>query len=187
MDGYQKVKRQLLPLIKGVHFIVAFFVIGLFIAKTIVKYTPNQYQTIAKIKLYDQKFGLSNNEMYKDFEVFSVEHKIDAEAELLKSPLIINQALDSLGFDAVFSRIGSLRKIELYDNSPFRLKKIIFDPKHENQTLLIHVISDNDFTISYEKNEVYSKGKFGQLTEIKGGQIILTKNQQTEIELQGFI
>ena len=92
MNGYQKIKKQLLPLIKGLPMIFIIFICALFLAKKIVDYTPNTYRTISKIKLDDQKFGFSGNNLYGDFDVISTENKIEAEAELLQSPLIIEKS-----------------------------------------------------------------------------------------------
>lgn len=77
---------------------------------------------MAKIKLDDQKIGFSSNEIYKDFSMFSLEHHIQAEVELLKSPVIIEKAIDSLALDVKVSRIGSLKETALYNNSPFHVE-----------------------------------------------------------------
>lgn len=177
MEGYQKMKRQLLPLIKGAPIVAGIFMTALFIARSIVKYTPNVYQTMAKIKLDDQKFGIGNNYMYKDFEMFSVENKIDAEAELLKSPLIIGMALDSLGFNVQFSRIGQMKSIVLYEDSPFKASCMFDSPEEETQTLHVDVTSKNNFVISYPETPWKRKGTFGKPVRIKGGSITLFRNE----------
>ena len=106
MSGFQTTKRQLLPLIKGLPIIVIFFFSALYIALQVVHYTPNTYQTIAKIKLDNQEIGLSNNQLYSDFDVFSTESTIQAEAAVLNSPLLIGMALDSLDFSVALYRKG---------------------------------------------------------------------------------
>ncbi|MDG1333248.1 MAG: GNVR domain-containing protein [Crocinitomicaceae bacterium] len=76
---------------------------------------------MAKIKLDDQKIGFSSNEIYKDFSMFSLEHRIEAEVELIKSPIIIEQAIDSLSLDVQITRVGSLKETILYGNTPFQI------------------------------------------------------------------
>lgn len=176
MEGYQKMKRQLLPLIKGLPIVTVIFLTAIYIARSIVKYTPNVYQSMAKIKLDDQKFGIGNNYMYKDFEMFSVENKIDAEAELLKSPLIIGMALDSLQFNIQFSRIGQMKNVVLYDDSPFSASYLFDTPDDEEQTLHMHVISGKQFILSYPETEWKRKGTYGKPVRIKGGSITIFKN-----------
>jgi len=178
MDGYQKMKRQLLPLIKGTPFVALTFIVGIFIARSIVKYTPNVYQSMAKIKLDDQKFGVSNNYMYKDFEMFSVEHQLEAEAELLKSPLIIGMALDSLSFHIQFSRMGQMKNTLLYKNAPFTAKYDVEDPSFEDQVLELHVLTNYSFFMNYPDSEKKIVGKFGKAISIKGGTITICRNER---------
>lgn len=122
MSGYQQIKKQLLPLIKGLPIILVSFIVALFIGNMIIRYSSEKYQSMAKIKLDDQKIGFSSNEIYKDFSMFSLEHRIQAEVELVKSPVIIEKAIDSLALDVKISRVGSLKETALYDNSPFQVE-----------------------------------------------------------------
>jgi len=112
MSGYQQIKKQLLPLIKGIPIIIVCFILAIFIGKMVIRYSSEKYQSIAKIKLDTQKIGFSSNEIYKDFSMFSLEHRIEAEVELLKSPVIIEKAIDSLStFNVVLSNsVTSLNK-----------------------------------------------------------------------------
>lgn len=105
MNGYQQLKKQLLPLVKGLPIVVVVFIASIIVGKLIIRYSSNQFQSIAKIKLDDQKFGFSSNETYKDFEMFTLTNRIDAEVELLKSPLIIEKAIDMLKMNVNITRI----------------------------------------------------------------------------------
>ena len=81
MSGYQSIKRQLLPLIKGLPIIALFFLAALLIASQMVNYTPNTYQTIALVKLDNQINGLSNNQLIMDFEGFRKGRKINESGQ----------------------------------------------------------------------------------------------------------
>lgn len=118
MNGLQGLKRQLLPLLKGLPIIVGCAVVALVIARKIISYTPNSYQTVARIKLDDQKYGFSNTQLYKDFDVFSTTSKIQSEAEILQSPLLIGQSLNRVDFGISIYRVGSLKNTLLYKDSP---------------------------------------------------------------------
>lgn len=188
MNGYQKLKRQLLPLLKGIPFIAGLFFLFLFIAKTMIKYTPNTYQTIAKIKLDDQKFDVSNNYLYKDFEIFSVEHKIDAKVELLKSPIIVEKALRDLHLNARISRVGTFKNLELYkDDCPFLIETIIPVEKHQNQTFALHISANGKLQITKGSKKI--NGYLGKALTVEGGTITIFKNkpllQQVKLDLAG--
>ena len=71
MNELQSIKRQLLPLLKGMPFIVVVFLAALFLANRFVNYTVPRYKSTARIKLDDQTVGISNNNLYKDFDVLA--------------------------------------------------------------------------------------------------------------------
>lgn len=176
MTGYQEIKKQLLPLIKGIPFVLTCFIIALFIAKKVISYTPEKYSVMAKIKLDDQKAGISNNNLYTDFDVFSTENKIAAEIEIIKSPIVIKAALDSINLNTSIYRVGKIRSTLLFDNSPISIEhktqsKALIDKKLR---LVIHPDSSYTLTGPFGK----TKGQFGKLIPIDGDSIIISHNTQ---------
>lgn len=167
MSGFQTIKRQLLPLLKGLPLIVGGLVIALFIARKIINYTPNSYQTIARIKLDDQKYGFSNNLLYSDFDVFSTENKIQAEAAILQSPLLVGMALDQLDFRQAIYRKGKLKNTLLYKDSP-----ILIEYEFEASDLF-----DKDYFIQVKENDAYQllneKGEDIEFPEVQLGESII--------------
>lgn len=178
MDGFQALKRQLLPILKGLPFIIIVFVVFLFIAKRIVMYTPNTYQTIARIKLDDQKYGFSNNALYKDFDVFTTENKIQAEAEILKSPLLVQKALDSVDFNISIYRKGQMKNTLLYDDSPLLIEYSITNPKFYDKELEIQVLDDLNYIVHYQEyeNTITIDGTFESITMLDGVALSIKKN-----------
>ena len=178
MNGFQHIKRQLLPLIKGLPIVILIFLAFLFAAKKIISYSPNMYQTIAKIKLDDQKYGMSHNNLYSDFDVFSTENKISAEAEVLKSPILIEKALDSMPLDVVIYRKGKLKNTMLYNDSPLLITYDFNDDKLYNQEYEISVISETNFELSIKNGESVNvkSGGFGTPIDLNDGQILILKN-----------
>lgn len=175
MVGYQKLKRQMLPLLKGIPFIIGVFLLSLFIAKKIIDYTPNTYQSIAKIKLDDQKYGFSNNNLFNDFDVFSTENKIEAEAEILQSPLIVEKALKNLDFEVAIYRVGSLKNTMLYKNSPIQINYVadrieFYDVNYEL------TINDKKITIK-DANQSIFQGTLGKDIQINDGTVNIQKNE----------
>lgn len=177
MNGYQQIKKQLLPLIQGAPIVIVVFIIALFLGKMLTRYSTTKYQSIAKIKLDDQKFGFSNNEIYKDFPMFSLEHRIEAEAELLKSPLIVSRAVDSLGISVEVVRVGKLKSTTLYGNSPIDIVAV------ETNN---HDVKHYEVTISKEKNltikcgETVKKGVLNKELKISGNTILIRKSPKVE-------
>jgi uncharacterized protein involved in exopolysaccharide biosynthesis len=178
MLGYQKLKRQLLPLLRGIPFIVGVFLLSLYAAKKVIDYTPNTYQSIAKIKLDDQKYGFSNNNLFSDFDVFSTENKIEAEAEILQSPLIVEKALDSLSFDVVIYRIGSFKNTMLYDNSPIQITYQAEDDQFFKNKLKLSIAGGQITVSELDSENSYGTTGFGEVLAVNHGSITLLQNDK---------
>ena len=191
MSGFQATKRQLLPLIKGLPIIVVFFFTALFIAQQVVNYTPNTYQTIARIKLDNQKLGFSNNQLYSDFDVFSTESKIQAEAAVLNSPLLIGMALDSLDFSVSLFRKGKVRNTMLYNDSPILISYDFVNPSLFDKDYFIRITEDGFYQLVNEDGENldFPKTAIGEALLLDGGVLKIEKNTallaQRELQLAG--
>tara|TARA_B110000879_G_scaffold69575_1_gene97274 strand:- start:10077 stop:12308 length:2232 start_codon:yes stop_codon:yes gene_type:complete len=154
MNGLQGLKRQLLPLIKGLPIIISCAVASFILAKKIISYTPNSYQTVARIKLDDQKYGFSNTQLYKDLDLFSTTSKIESEAEILSSPLLISQGLERLDFGVSIYRVGSVKNTLLYKDSPIIVKHHLTKSKNLDQTYWINIIDSNHYQLGRLENEI---------------------------------
>jgi uncharacterized protein involved in exopolysaccharide biosynthesis len=190
MSGLQRLKRQLLPLIKGLPFVAVVFGLSLFLAHKIILYTPNTYQTIARIKLDDQKYGFSNSTLYEDFDVFSTENKIEAEAEILKSPLIIEQALDSVDIDMVAYRVGKLKNTLLYKDNPIAIFKLEARDEFYDRDYYLEAFADDQFLLSFSwRDSTYSyRASFEDSVMLPFGKLCIGKNQdllEQGIDLKG--
>ena len=177
MASFQNIKKQLLPLIKGLPIVIVIFIASIFIAKKIIQYTPTMYLSVAKIKLDNQKFGASNSLLYKDFDVFTTEDKIETEAELLGSHLLIKKALDKVYFDVAINRIGKLKNTSLYKNSPIKITYDFMDAELFDTPFQL-TISDEVFTLVYTDGgePISIAGKLNRAFNINGNQITINKN-----------
>jgi uncharacterized protein involved in exopolysaccharide biosynthesis len=180
-------KRHILILLKGLPVILGCFFLALFVARKMVSYTPNTYQSIARIKLDDQKYGFSNNVLYQDFDVFSAENKIESEAEVLKSPLLVGKALDSLGSFVRIARIGQMKNTELYDDSPIAVTSTLTDPKMLDRAWRLDIAADSSFTFGPGEGEEgpVSKGRLGEPLLI-GNEVITVSAQDALIQARGL-
>ena len=190
MASFQNIKKQLLPLIKGIPTIIVIFIVSIFIAKKIIQYTPTMYLSIAKIKLDNQKYGASNSLLYKDFDVFTSDEKIESEAELLGSHLLIKKALERVQFDIAINRIGNIKNTSLYENSPINIEYNFTDADLFD-VLFKLTITNNDLVIKYTINgvKVIKYGKLNIAVNINGNQIMINKNDSliklNNLELDG--
>jgi uncharacterized protein involved in exopolysaccharide biosynthesis len=177
MNGFQAIKRQLLPLLKGFPFILIIFFGALYTARKVIQYTPNSYQTLARIKLDDQKYGFSSTSLYKDFDVFSTQNKIQSEAMVLKSPLLVGMALDSLAFDIALYRKGQVRNTMLYDDSPIIINYDFINQSLYNRDYFVSIDKEGFYGIRLnEEDSVSNMVQLGQPFLLDGGVITISKN-----------
>lgn len=186
----QRIFRQLKPILVGLPFIGLIFILSLVVAKQIIKYTPTRYLTVAKIKLDTRKYGVSNDMLYKDFDVFTSENKIETEAEILGSHLLIQRALDKVQFKNQVKRIGKIKTTNLYKNSPFSLQSemnndLLYDAAFDV------VITDSLFTLTNPnlKTPLTQQGKVNEWIEVQGNRIMLLTNDtliaNSQLDLNG--
>jgi uncharacterized protein involved in exopolysaccharide biosynthesis len=180
MNGFQAIKRQLLPLLKGLPIIIGMFAGALFLARKVILYTPNTYQTIARIKLDDQRYGFSNNLLFKDFDVFSTESRVQSEAMLLASPLLIQKALDSLDLTVSIFRKGTVRNTMLYDDSPILIEYDFISEELFDVDYFVRILSDETYQLVDEEGELVLSESvaLGEPMWLEGGIITISKNEE---------
>ncbi len=176
MIEIQKLKKLISTLIKGSPIIAASLIIALFIAKMAIQYSTPKYQSVAKIKLDDQKYGFASNNLYSDFDVFSSENKIETEAEILKSPLLIGKTIDVLNLNVQIYRIGSLKKTFLYKDNPFLFNYSMEDEMIMDKDYFLDVTSKKSFKILNEEEETITSGYFGETFNINGSPLTISLN-----------
>ncbi len=177
MINKEDFRKILLPLIKGLPIIALSLLIAVFIALRTINYSIPMYEATAKIKLDDQQFGVSHNNLFKDFDMFSTVNKIDAEVELLKSQLLMSKALSRINADIIYYRIGKVKTSEMYNESPFRVKFKITDSLAYQTAFYLTVKDSDQFELTYNingKSEQY-QGKFNIPVKTGISHLLITK------------
>lgn len=175
MNELQNLKRQLMPMLKGLPFIIVMFVLALFIANRFVSYTVPRYKATARIKLDDQSVGISNNNLYQDFDVFSTTNKIESEVEVLKSPLLVGLALNRINRPVSCYRVGSVRKTLLYNDCPFAFQLDSISPRYYDQPIAMIVDRTGHFTLQPEHGAAVA-GQLGVPVQASGMGLTMSLN-----------
>ncbi len=148
MFNYEELKQLLLPIINRFYIVLICFVFAVYFAYKSVQYSTPMYESTLKLKLDDQRFGSSNNKLYKDFDVFVSPQQIEAEVQVLKSAVLLDKAIDKLNLTVSYFRVGSIVTTEMYDKSPFKVNYSFTDPKFKSIEANIKVTSNNEFQIA---------------------------------------
>jgi uncharacterized protein involved in exopolysaccharide biosynthesis/Mrp family chromosome partitioning ATPase len=170
-------KRLLRPLVTYWPIIAISVLAAVIIASRYLKYSTPMYESTAKLKLADIHEGVPNSNLYKDFDIFTSSNKIAAEVELIKSKLIISNALDSLGFDVAYFRKGEIHDMEIYEEPPFSVKYSLHDSSVMNKRIAVEILNKEQFRITIPKaNPATRVAKFGEMIFISKGFLMLDKN-----------
>ncbi|MCG8310266.1 MAG: Wzz/FepE/Etk N-terminal domain-containing protein [Cytophagales bacterium] len=169
--------RVLKPFLRGFPLIVAAVVLSVLIAKKYLRYTTPLYESTAKIKLADISEGIPSSNLYKDFDVFTTSNKIAAEIEVLRSDVLLEKTFDALDFDVEVYRIGKIKTMELYRNSPVLISGKLSHPSAYDVRYRLNVVTDNDFELILPGTEEAITGSFGIPVKLQIGEILVALNE----------
>ena len=100
------------------------FVAGVILSVTVahfyLRYTPNVYQTSAKVKILDdKKGGMGLSEITSMFSGSSV--NLDNEMEVLRSHRLLERVVTDLNLTTSYYALGNIVTTELWGSKPFTI------------------------------------------------------------------
>lgn len=169
--------RFLRPLLRGLPIVIAVMVISVLGAKKYLNYVTPMYESTAKLKLADTQEGVPSANLFKDFDVFASANKISTEIEVLKSTSLIEKTLEKLPFSTEIYRKGKVRSVELFNDSPIKAEATFNDNKNYDKRFQLVITSQNHYILLQPGSSKKIKGTFNIPITIKGGKIVLSKNE----------
>jgi len=158
--------------------VILAMIISVLAAKKYLNYVTPMYESTAKLKLADTQEGVPSANLFKDFDVFATANKISTEIEVLKSTSLIEKTLEKLPFSTEIYRIGKMRSVELFNDSPVKVEGTFDNKKNFDKKFVLHVNSSQNFTLATSADSTKEiKGTFGIPVTIPGGKILITKNE----------
>ena len=118
-----------------------------------------------------------NTPLLKSADAFSVDNRASAEGELLRSPLLLGRALDSLHFDVATYRVGRLRTSELYTASPLRVELTLHNPAWAEQGFDLLLDGAGLVTVTAPSGEVVT-GRLGERLRVRGAELRISANTE---------
>ena len=118
---------MLYPLQKRWYLIVICILLSGIAATRYLYMATSQYQATATLRIEDAQDGMSGSNLYRDFDVFKSNPKVQTEVEVLKSRSLFEKALDRLDFYVEYYRQGELKQEEVYHTAPFLVDYSITD------------------------------------------------------------
>jgi capsular exopolysaccharide synthesis family protein len=170
----------LYPLQKRWYLIVICILLSGIAATRYLYMATAQYQATATLRIEDAHDGMSGSNLYRDFDVFKVNSKVQTEVEVLKSRSLFERALDRLDFYVEYYRQGELKKEEVYHAAPFYVDFTIADSSFRSLSFDFRYDAGEKFKISYESGgrSIEKEGQFGQPLCEKGLCVTIKKDEQ---------
>lgn len=170
--------RFLKPLLRGLPIVVLAMIISVLAIKKYLNYVTPMYESTAQLKLADTQEGVPSANLFKDFDVFASANKISTEIEVLKSSSLIEKTLKKLSFSTEIYRKGKMQSVELFNDSPIQVEATFADKKNFDKKFSLNVLSPTNYVLATSDSPKELKGTFGIPTNIKGGKILITKNDE---------
>ncbi len=153
-------------------------IISVLAIKKYLNYVTPMYESTAKLKLADTQEGVPSANLFKDFDVFASANKISTEIEVLKSSSLIEKTLKKLSFSTEIYRKGKMQSVELFNDSPIKAEATIADKKNFDKKFSLNILSSANYILTTSDSPKELKGVFGIPTNIEGGKILITKNEE---------
>ena len=165
------------PYLRGLPIILFMMIGGYMLASKYLNYVTPMYESTTKVKLADISEGITNSNLFKDFDVFATSNKVAGEIEVLKSEVLLNKALDQLDFDLEIYRKGKIRSVELYHESPVKIHFGELTENIENKEIDFQIDANNLIKL-VNQNGVYASGQLGDTITAPFGKVLFTKNEK---------
>ena len=169
--------RVLRPYLRGLPIIIASMVVAILLAKVYLNYTTPMYESTSKLKLAELDEGVPSSDLFKELEVFSSANKIAAEVEVLKSQNLMDKVIDELDFNLEIFRVGSIKSVELYKNSPFTVKYFNLTKDAYDKAFNIKILNKQFFEITLPNSTNKIKGELGSVLNTVYGTFVISLNE----------
>lgn len=163
------------PLYRGLPVIILVVCACVMTAKRYLHYTTPMYESTAKIKLADTRDGIPNNNLYKDFDVFTSSNKIGTEVEVLKSQALIEQVAGRLDIGIAIFRVGDLHKTELYGQSPVIITTQQLAPSLMDRAFGLVISNRDHITLTLPTGQTL-KARMNEPLQFRGGSLLFRFN-----------
>jgi uncharacterized protein involved in exopolysaccharide biosynthesis len=172
--------RILRPYLRGLPIILLAMIAGFLVAKKYLSYVTPMFESTTKIKLADINEGAAGNNLFNDLDVFASTNKIATEIEVLRSQILIEQAMAGLGLAEVLVRTGRVMDKELFLEKPFHHQLLIHDAAYYNQELAITVKDTLHYSVTPAGTTTAFSGRFGDTLKL-GNSASLILHINTEL------
>ncbi|GAA0891221.1 hypothetical protein GCM10009122_09000 [Fulvivirga kasyanovii] len=150
---------------------------GYLIASKYLNYVTPMYESTTKLRLADLNEGISNSNLFKDFDVFASTNKIAAEIEVLKSQVLLEKTVSKLDFSIETYRVGKIRSVELYHQAPFLVHVSDLPESCLDKSFDLNITDKKHYTLTTPDRQLV-RGTMGDTLKTTAGSFYIRLNDQ---------
>jgi len=165
-------------------------IVFLSVGKVYLRYATNEYKATAKILIKDTQGGggLSELSALGDLDVLGNSfNTVENEIEILQSNRLINQVVENLDLNIVYTRTGNIKTTNIYKQSPVKLTLLDDAAGYmmkESISLIIQPVDEQSFKIKLQDANKYESHSYGAEFSIEGLNLVLVPNNPLLLDLE---
>ncbi|RRO19736.1 polysaccharide biosynthesis tyrosine autokinase [Flavobacteriaceae bacterium 14752] len=185
----ESLKKEIFRYLKYWQWIIASVIVVMAICYLYLRYSPNIYETSAKIKILKKKdsgmdlSGLVGNSPLFDMSKINLEN----EMQILKSRRLVEKVVDELNLDTYYYVSGRIKDNEIFGSEvPFKVNWLNIDDTNtqftKSSTFVFELINSNRFELKIIDNSYKKTFSFGEEISIENSQFVIHRNPLFDYE-----
>lgn len=182
-NNNESLKKEIFRYIKYWQWIIASVVVVIASCFLYLRYSPNIYETSAKIKILKKKdsgmdlSGLVGNSPLFDMSKINLEN----EMQILKSRRLVEKVVDELNLDTYYFVSGRIKDNEVFGSEiPFQVNWLNTNnsiaQSIKNKTFVFKLIDRNNFELNIVESTFKKTFDFGEEIKIDDTQFVIHRN-----------
>lgn len=176
----------IVPILKGLPFTIIFIIGAVALAARLVVYTVPQFQATGSIKIDNRNINLGDLAVFEEAGRTKGVTSVDflTEVEIFKSQKLQELTFQNLDFELEVLRVGKLKTIELYKNSPIEISYQVLDEVAYDKMFYLKYTGEEKCLWSRDK-EVFPNQNivnFNDTTQLDGFDLVVEKNVERLLE-----
>lgn len=176
----------IVPVLKGLPITIILIIGALALAARLVVYTVPEYQSTGSIKIDNRNINLGDLALFEEEGRTKGATSVDflTEVEMFKSKKIKELTFQNLDFELECFRIGKLKTIELFKNSPIEIGYRITDHTAYDKLYYLKYLGNGEFLWSKNKEVFPNDNKLilNDSLEMDGFNLVVSKNEKVLLE-----
>ena len=176
----------IVPVLKGLPITIILIIGALALAARLVVYTVPEYQSTGSIKIDNRNINLGDLALFEEEGRTKGATSVDflTEVEMFKSKKLKELTFQNLDFELEYFRVGKIKTIELFQNSPIEIDYRIIGDNAYDKLYYLKYLGKGEFLWSknVEAFSIDNKVTLNDTLKMEGFNLLVKKNEKQLLE-----